>query len=180
MTEIFKVFHPFASKSIRDMTESVIIPDDTEAEIAKTSTPPKSKALETEDELEARKTWHHHRFVENARKISTVRSKSEERSQKIEKPEIRKPQPIVEEKVGREGRNRSRNGSNFRRRCRSNDVILSQKAAEKGSMSSLEMELVQPGSKVHVKPYSDLDINSVAGTSVYGRRNYSDVYRKVC
>ena len=167
------------SKSLRDMAESVIVPDDTEAEIVKTSTAPKSKVLETEDELEARKTWHHHRFVENARKISTVRSKSEERSQKVEKPIVQKPQPIAEEKpVGREGRNRSRNGSNFRRRCRSNDVILSQKAAEKGSMSSLEMEPVQV-SKVHVKPYSDLDINSVAGTSVYGRRNYSDVYRNL-
>ena len=100
------------------MAESVIIPDDTEAELVKTSTPSKTKALETEDELEARKTWHHNRFVENARKISTVRSKSEERSQKTsEKPEIRKPQTITEEKVGREGRNRSRNGSNFRRRC---------------------------------------------------------------
>ena len=134
----------------------------------------KSKmSLETEDELEARKTWHHHRFVEKAKQISTVRSKSEERSNKdlfkVELPKVTAVAVVVEEvaeKVPREGRVRSRNGSNFRRRCRSNDVMLSQLAgATCGSMSSLEMD------EAKKSPYSDFDINSMTGNNTV----YSEV-----
>ena len=57
----------------------MIIPDDTEAEMAKVveySGLVSKKSLETEDELETRKKWHQHRFMENAKMISNVRSKS--------------------------------------------------------------------------------------------------------
>ena len=101
--------------------------------------------LETEDELEARKTWHHHRFVENAKKISTVRSKSEERKDKA--PEQATVKGSVINDLTREGRNRSRNGSHFRRRCRSNDVVL-KNGKQCGSMSSLEMEIINDKGKV--------------------------------
>lgn len=103
--------------------------------------------LETEDELEARKTWHHHRFVENAKKISTVRSKSEERKDKAPEQVTVKGAVINDEKLTREGRNRSRNGSHFRRRCRSNDVML-KNGKQCGSMSSLEMEIINDKGKV--------------------------------
>ena len=58
---------------------AMIIPDDTEAEMAKVveySGLVSKKSLETEDELETRKKWHQHRFMENAKMISNVRSKS--------------------------------------------------------------------------------------------------------
>ena len=45
----------------------IILPDDTEAEVLKTTSSKKMKYIETEDELERRKKWHHHRFVENAK-----------------------------------------------------------------------------------------------------------------
>merc|ERR1739838_72600 len=92
---------------------------------------------------------------------------------KVPEQAIVKATLINEEKLTREGRNRSRNGSHFRRRCRSNDVVL-KNGKQCGSMSSLEMEIIND-KVITTKPYSDLDINSVAGN----RRNYSDVYSEV-
>ena len=74
---------PKPTPKIQRMAPSVqpemIIPDDTEAEMAKVveySGLVNKKSLETEDELETRKKWHQHRFMENAKMISNVRSKS--------------------------------------------------------------------------------------------------------
>ena len=74
---------PKPTPKIQRMAPSVkpemIIPDDTEAEMAKVveySGLVSKKSLETEDELETRKKWHQHRFMENAKMISNVRSKS--------------------------------------------------------------------------------------------------------
>lgn len=82
----------------------------------------------------------------------------------------------------REGRNRSRNDSAaaFRRRCRSTDV-MGPNGVKSDSMSSLEMEADNFKSKTpkyEVKPYSDLDIKSLASGNGT-RRNYSDVYSEV-